>query len=92
MNEHFLVTWENADGDICFLMFPMTEYEKMSSLIKKLINKIKSKLSVVDIDKLIWTVKKTAVKDCILKMYDITDWPFADDNIKKIINLPEFGW
>jgi hypothetical protein len=92
MEENFLVTWENADGETRFLMFPMTEHKKMRSLTDKLADRAGSKLSVDDVDKLVLKAKEKAVKDYTVKTYDNNDWPFADDNIKKIISLPEFGW
>lgn len=92
MNENFLVTWDNTDGETRFLMFPMTEHKKMRSLTDKLCNRAGAKLSVDDVDKLVLKAKETAVKDCTIKIHDNNDWPFANDNIKKIISLPEFGW
>ena len=92
MNEHFLVTWESADGETQFLMFPIEEHKKIRNLSDKLADRTKAKLSVDDVDRLVLKAKEKAVKNYTVKSYDNNDWPFADDNIKKIISLPEFGW
>lgn len=92
MNEHFLVTWVNADGETRFLMFPMTEHKKITTLTDKLINRVRAKLSVDDVDRLVLKAKETSVKEYTAKFHDNNDWPFEHDNIKKIISLPEFGW
>ncbi len=88
---NFLVTWE-YDGEIHFLMFPMTEHKKIRSLTDKLADRLGAKLSLEDVDKMVLKAIDTAVKKHTLKIYDNIDWPFVNDNIQKIISLPEFGW
>ena len=89
MNENFLITWEESGDETHFMMFPISEYQKIKTLIGKLSNR---KISVNEVDKLIIKVRKKSVKDFSIQIYCDEPWPFINDNIQRIISLPEFGW
>ena len=92
MNENFLITWQGTEDETYYLMFPMSEYNNVRSISDKLASRPLSKTSIEDVSKMVNGIKLKSVKDHTIKTYNNEDWPFGEDNIKKIISLPEFGW
>ena len=88
MNENFLITW-GQDDTTHYVMLPISEYEIVVKLKAKLTTK---KISTEDVGKHLCKIKVKAGKELSVQTYDDTTWPFSEDNIKKIINIPEFGW
>jgi hypothetical protein len=91
MEGNFLVTWD-LEGETHFLMFPMTEYKVLRSISDSFAGKNLNGLSLDGIDNTVLMTKQKAVKSHTVMLYDNIEWPFTDDNIKKIISIPEFGW
>ena len=88
-SEHFLVIWEESGDETHFLLLPMSDFESVTKIVKKISER---KISSKEIITLVDSIKTKSITDIFIQTYCTEDWPFGKYNIKKIINIPELGW